>query len=102
VNLWILAEAEAEIENARQYFNDQSPGLGGRFLDELSQQLDAIIARPLSFPRLETLPKDQPYRRALLTTFRYAVVFEVIGEEVVIVAVPHASREPNYWLGRSR
>jgi len=101
VNLRILAEAEAEIDSARQYLNQQSIGLGGRFLDELAEVLDAIDSRPLSFAKLETLPADQPYRRALLTTFRYAVVFEVLEEETVIVAVAHTSREPNYWLGRA-
>jgi plasmid stabilization system protein ParE len=66
----------------------------------LSERLDAIALRPLSFAKLETLPGDQPYRRALLTTFRYAVIFEIIEDGIVVLAVVHASREPNYWLGR--
>lgn len=98
--LRILAEAEAEIDSARTYLNEQSPGLGGRFLDELTEALDAITSRPFSFGKVETLPDDQPYRRALLTTFRYAVVFEVLEAEIVVVAVAHTSRGPNYWLGR--
>lgn len=96
----ILAEATAETEAARQYLNEQSPGLGGRFLDELSVALQAIGMRPLSFAKLETLPDDQPYRRALLSTFRYAVIFELLDNEIVVVAVAHTSRGPNYWLGR--
>lgn len=100
--LRILAEAEAEIESARQYLNEQSPGLGGRFLDELAEVLDAIDSRPLSFAKLETLPPDQPYRRALLAKFHYAVVFEILESETIVVAIAHASREPNYWLGRPR
>ena len=97
----ILAEAAAEIDSARQYLNEQSPGLGGQFLDELAEALNAIASRPLSFAKLETLPPDQPYRRALLPTFRYAVVFDMLESEAVVVAVAHASREPNYWLGRT-
>jgi plasmid stabilization system protein ParE len=100
VILRILAEAEAEIDSARQYLNERSPGLGGRFLDELAEALDAIASRPLSFAKLETLAPDQPYHRALLATFHYAVVFDVLDSEIVVVAVAHASREPNYWLGR--
>ena len=60
----------------------------------------AIRERPLSCAKLETLPADEPYRRALLPTFRYAMVFEVLDAEMVVVAVPHTSREPNYWLKR--
>jgi plasmid stabilization system protein ParE len=100
VILRVLAAAEAEIDSARQYLNEQSPGLGARFLDELADALHAIASRPLSFAKLETLPDNQPYRRALLATFRYAVVFEMLDSEILVVAVAHASREPNYWLGR--
>lgn len=96
----ILDEAEAEIESARHYFNQQAFALGDRFLDDLEQVLDRIEANPGSCPRLETLPASEPYRRALLKVFRYAVIFEILGEEVVVVAIAHTSRKPNYWLNR--
>lgn len=97
----ILAEAEAEIEAARQYLNEQSSGLGSRFVDDLAVALEAIAARPESFPRLETLADDWLYRRALLGTFRYAVIYEIVRDEIVVVAVAHTSRDANYWLDRS-
>ena len=100
MNFRILAEAEAEIDAARRYLNEKSPGLGGRFLDELTKRLADISANPLRFSKLETLPDDQPYRRALLKVFRYCVVYEVLPQEIILIAVAHASREPNYWLGR--
>jgi hypothetical protein len=100
MNLLILAEAEAEIEAARCYLNGQSLGLGGRLLDDLAERLAAIVENPLRFPKLETLPEDHPYRRALLTAFRYAVVFEVLDGTIAIVAFAHTSRAPNYWLMR--
>lgn len=68
--LRISAAAEAEIEAARCYLNQMSPHLGARFLDDLARQLELIADNPLLFPKLETLPNDQPYRRALLTVFR--------------------------------
>jgi plasmid stabilization system protein ParE len=100
VTLRILAEAATEMDAARLYVDAQRPGLGDRFLDDLSETLAAIAEQPLIFPKLETLPDDQPFRRALLSAFRYAVVFEIVGNEIVVVAVAHTSRAPNYWLGR--
>jgi len=100
VILRILAEAEAEIEAGRCHLNMQSRALGSRFLDDLAERLAAIAENPLRFPKLETVPGDQPYRRALLTVFRYAVVFEVLDNVIVVVAVAHTSRAPNYWLDR--
>lgn len=100
MNLRILAEAEGEIEAARCHLNQQSHELGSRFLDDLAERLAAVAEDPFRFPKLETMPDDQPYRRALLTVFRYAIVFEVLDNTVVVVAVAHTSRAPNYWLGR--
>ncbi len=96
----VLAEAEAEIEAARQYLQQQSSPLGERFLDDIEETLNAIAARPHGYPKLETLPDELPYRRALLAVFRYAVIFETHSNEILVVAVAHTSREPNYWLDR--
>jgi hypothetical protein len=40
-------------------------------------------------------------RKALLSGFPYAVIFEVSELEISIVAVAHLSREPFYWHTRS-
>jgi plasmid stabilization system protein ParE len=101
VILRILAEARREIVEARRYLNEKSPGLGRRFLDDLKEQLSAVAADPYRFSKVETLPDDRPYRRAILNVFRYVVVYRIMDSEVVVAAVAHGSREPNYWLGRA-
>ena len=50
--LRILADAESEIDAARQYLNEQAAGLGARFLDEMAETIDAI-ANSSSCPRGE-------------------------------------------------
>lgn len=99
MTLCILAEAEAEILAAREFLDTRTYGLGARVLDELSKTLADIVDRPSSFAMIETLP-ESAYRRALLSTFRYIVVFEIEHDEIIVVAVAHGSRMPNYWLGR--
>jgi hypothetical protein len=101
VNISIHEEAQEEIDEARRYLNRQSPGLGLRFLDDVTDRPAEIAANPLRFAKIETLPDDSPYRRALLHIFRYAVVFEIVDDSALIVAVAHCSRKPNYWLDRS-
>lgn len=96
----ILAEADREVDEAREFLTDRSSGLGARFLDELAETLDQLSASPESFPKLETLGNEWAYRRARLKTFPYFLVFEVQPAEVVVVAVVHARRAPNYWLDR--
>jgi len=101
MKLRVLKEAELEIESARVWLNRRASDLGSRFLEDLSATFAAIQDRPQSFSRLETMPDNWPYRRALLRTFRYAVIFEELDDEILIVAVAHAGREPNYWLDRT-
>lgn len=100
MNLRLLAEAEAEIESARVYLTGQATRLGDRFIADLQETLDAVAKRPESFSKLETLSDEAPYRRALLSIFRYAVIFEIMSDQVLVVALTHTSREPNYWLDR--
>lgn len=101
MKLRILLEAEREIESARQYLNEQAPEWVDRFLDDLSSSFAAIAERPESFPALETLPDGWPYKRAILKRFRYAVIYEIVNDEAVVIAVAHTSRDANYRLGRS-
>lgn len=39
-------------------------------------------------------------RRAILSTVRYAVVFEILTDAILIVALAHTNRQPNYRLSR--
>jgi hypothetical protein len=80
--------------------SDRSSRLGDRFIADLQETLDAVADRPERFSKLETLPGNSPYRRALLSIFRYAVVFEILTDEILVVAVAQTSREPNYRLDR--
>lgn len=48
--LEILAEAEEEIEAARRFLNEQSPGCGLRFIDELESVFAKIIENTSRVP----------------------------------------------------
>jgi hypothetical protein len=63
----LLAEAQAEINEAREYLNGQVPELGERFLDDLELTFREIRLLPRRFPKVETLPSDEPYQRAILS-----------------------------------
>lgn len=100
MKLRLHSEAESEAEAARCYLNEKAPELGNRFIEDFLQTLQAISEHPTRFPKVETLPSKALYRRALLKTFRYELVYEVLDYEVVVLALAHTSRQPNYWLHR--
>jgi len=66
----------------------------------MEQLLPALGARPNSFARLIDTAPELGLRRALLPHFPFGIVFLQTAEEIRIVAVAHAKRQPEYWLHR--
>jgi len=90
-----LQPARAEVEEAVAYFDEQRPGLGDRFEQDLRETVAFITDRPLSGKQLTS-----NVRQFRLRTFRYNVIYAVDSQELIIVAVAHHRRRPGYWLGR--
>jgi plasmid stabilization system protein ParE len=95
---WIVRPlAEADLDAAASWYDEQQSGLGSRFLDAVDQLFDRIRETPQQFPSVAL-----GVRRALLRTFPYAVYFQETNETVVILAVLlHLRRDPRTWR-RSR
>lgn len=89
--------AEADLESAARWYDDERPGLAALFLSDVDQTFVRIRERPLLFPALAG-----DVRRALLHTFPYAVYFRASDEVVVVLAVLHLRRNPKVWRGRVR
>jgi len=87
--------ADLDVEAAFEWYENERPGLGLEFLDELRATYNRIADGPLKYQELRG-----GIRRALLKRFPYAVYFAIEGEVVVVVAVLHASRDPAEWQRR--
>lgn len=93
-------EASAELAEAAMWYEAQQPGLGSKLLEEVEQVLPALLAMPSAFPLLLDTAPELGLRRALLPRFPFGLVFLEVGEEIRVVAVAHARRQPGYWLYR--
>jgi toxin ParE1/3/4 len=89
-------EAEAEMNEAADYLNGESLGLGDIFLDDIQHAIDVII----SHPEIAPIVKGRA-RRKLLRRFPYSLIYSVVGEEIRILAVMHQHRRPFYWRYRN-
>ena len=89
--------AEADLEDAARWYEDERSGLVDRFLGDVNQTFSRIRERPLQFP---TIGGD--VHRALLHTFPYAVYFRPSEESVTVLAVLHLRRNPKVWRRRAR
>ena len=100
VRLLDLAKREAHV--AARWYERRQNGLGRRFLHVLHGTLLNIEQNPTHYPHLETVPDEVPIRRAIAKKFPYLVIYELRPDEVLILAVAHAKRRPNYWMQRRR
>lgn len=101
MTLRILPAADEELFQAAEWYEDHESGVGSRFLDAYATAKEAIARSPSGPPRLETVRTSRDIRRVLLHRFPFAVVYEILPDQVVILAVAHTSRRPNYWLHRT-
>ncbi|MGH8045783.1 MAG: type II toxin-antitoxin system RelE/ParE family toxin [Chthoniobacterales bacterium] len=90
-----LPEALGDAEETTRFYESCMPGLGLRFRLELEGVCAAI-------GRQQLLWNERPggYRRVNLPGFPHYVAYFLRGERIVVAAIGHASRHPNYWKKR--
>jgi len=93
--LVLRPQAEAELLEARDWYEEQRPGLGGAFAAEVDMVLARIVHAPLAYPRVQG-----ETRRALVRRFPYAIYFHAVAAEIVVLGVIHGRRHPRHWQSR--
>jgi plasmid stabilization system protein ParE len=84
--------AQAELEEARDYYEALRPGLGGDFLARVQDALDLIH----QFPQMHAIVHAD-LREARIRRFPYAIYYRVTATQSTVVAVHHTSRDPSGW-----
>jgi len=87
--------AERELNDAAQYYDLESPGLGAAFLGAVEQCTQAILEHPAAG---RVLLRD--IRRRLVRRFPYTLLYTVKPQGIRILAVMNLKRRPMYWIGR--
>jgi plasmid stabilization system protein ParE len=90
-----LAEAEAEIAEAADWYETRGKGLGADF----TRSLEATIAAIQRIPTQYQIVKGQA-RRAVLRRFPYSLVYKVSEHEIIVLACFHGRRDPRRLMER--
>ena len=91
-----LEIAQAEFENGVDYYNQESPGLGYEFADEVLKTIARITSNPSAWQ-----PLSKRTRRCLTHRFPYGVIYQIRADALMIVAVMHLHRHPDSWKNRT-
>jgi plasmid stabilization system protein ParE len=90
-------EASAEAEEARDWYNERRPLAAHGFLLALREATEAVVEAPTRWPK-----HRHGCRRYLFPNqYPYSLIYRLQDAgEVVIVAVTHHHRRPDYWKHR--
>jgi len=88
-------EAQAEFDEAFDWYEQQRAGLGVEFLISVAEILENIG----SFPKAYEIVFDD-VRRAVVHKFPYLVLYIIEPSQVVVMAVFHSKRDPQVWQDR--
>jgi plasmid stabilization system protein ParE len=95
VKLIFLAIARDELAEIKRFYNRQQIGLGDAFQREAEAATQLILDRPLAW-QIEI----EPTRRFILNRFPYKMVYVVRADQIIMIAVMHQHRHPDYWVDR--
>lgn len=89
LNLQIEEIARNEINDAYLWYEEQSAGLGDKFLKALSRAFSAIQKSPSGYEQFDR------HRQYPLKKFPFTILYEVTEETLYVDAVFHTSRNPD-------
>ena len=90
-----LSVAELELQEAIEFYESVDIGLGIRFYGEVRNAIDRIKQLPDAWA-----PLTGNTRRCRTKVFPYGVIYQIREDEILILAVAHLKRRPNYWKNR--
>jgi len=103
VRLAIHPDAQADILEAADWYEQRAAGLGGDLLAEIDAAFGTLIEQPQTWRTWPGTAKvTPPIQRYLLARFKfYAIAFQTFEDQVLVLSVAHLRRRPFFWLERA-
>lgn len=88
-------EADAEMMKAAVFYENQQQDLGKRFLSTVQNSLNLIQINPDLYPVIHN-----DVKQCITKSFPFNVLYRITSTQIVVVAIMHQSRDPDYWKHR--
>jgi plasmid stabilization system protein ParE len=95
VTVRFLEIAEDELDQAVHWYAAQAPGLGNAFFIEVLSAADRVSRFPEAWH-----PLGGGIRRCRLARFPYGLIYTIDNGDILVLAVAHLHRRPDYWRDR--
>lgn len=89
--------AKQELEDAIRFYELEYSGLGRKFKEEVRKAALRIAAYPEGWSIVRG-----NVRKCLLHKFPYKLLYAVDENRILIIAVAHQHRKPDYWFDKHK
>lgn len=90
-----LPSARRDFDESFDWYAARSIQAAAQFAAAVDAALIAVSADPERF-----FAVDDCHRECSVRRFPFRIVYRVIENRVLVVAIAHAKRRPGYWSGR--
>jgi plasmid stabilization system protein ParE len=90
-----LPGSKEDFDQSFNWYASKSSGVAERFTNAINDALAEIANDPERFAKI-----DDCHRERLVRKFPFRIIYRILKSNVLIVAVAHAKRRPDYWLSR--
>jgi plasmid stabilization system protein ParE len=87
--------AAEDYEAAFSWYFARGVGVAADFEREIDRCLRLIAQSPLRWPKF-----DAERHRIVVRKFPYSIVYEMMGQHIMVLAIAHGRRRPYYWRER--
>ena len=94
-HLSVRAEAESDISEYFNYYEERRPGLGHDFLGCVEEGILKIETNPLGYRKVY-----KELRRIAIRRFPYRIFYFIEGQQITVTAIFHAQKNPGAWASR--
>jgi plasmid stabilization system protein ParE len=94
-NVFLIPAAEYDAQEALDWYAERSARAANGFERALENALNAIGENPELFALI-----DDRHRLAMLKRYPYSVIYRIVGDGVVVIAVAHGRRSSKFWQDR--
>ena len=88
-------DAERELAESAQYYEERMPQLGLRFLNAVDDAVRSLAKSPRQWRVIES-----DVRVCVIPQFPFAIYFRSLPDMIRILAVKHHSRNSDAWKSR--
>ena len=91
-----LSGARRDFDESFDWYAERSVQAAVRFTNAVDAALITVAADPTRFAARDGVHRECPVRK-----FPFRIVYRLVEDRVLVVAIAHAKRRPGYWRQRA-